>query len=70
MTRPLATCQCARATSACKRTVTQEDFLCDICRAGCMQIGFGTMGAAPEDIKADGHYEPIDLGLSYTIGAS
>ncbi|GAA2990544.1 hypothetical protein GCM10017559_08210 [Streptosporangium longisporum] len=55
--RDLITCQCSRGTPACQRTATQEDFLCDVCRGGCSQIGFGSPGASFDDIQMTSHWE-------------
>ncbi|HUR74435.1 MAG TPA: hypothetical protein VMZ00_09165 [Sporichthya sp.] len=31
----LASCGCREVPQRCTRPATQEDFLCDVCRAGC-----------------------------------
>lgn len=52
MGQKLATCQCERGDNQCPRTVTQEDFLCDVCRRGCAVLTI--MWDEPE---RQGHYE-------------
>jgi hypothetical protein len=41
MSRQLETCRCSRGEPSCGDPATQEDFLCDICRAGCARTRVG-----------------------------
>jgi hypothetical protein len=41
-TGDLLRCQCTAHSHSCHDPVTQEDLLCDHCRAGCILVGDGT----------------------------
>lgn len=71
----LIVCQCVRAARPCAGLATQEDFLCDGCRAGCSVLSFGelTVGAstgatAPvaKEMKVLDHHARVEFdGLTF-----
>ena len=56
MAERLAACQCTWfAPSVCKREASQEDLLCDLCRAGCAAVDFAPVGTPADQVPVTAH---------------
>lgn len=64
--QPEPRCQCTRYETPCSSAITQEDLLCNACRAGCTLLAFGEPGGSEfPDPAAGQHVLVTDFAFTF-----